>query len=305
VTAEPVWLLVNPASGAGRAQRRLPEVQAELERLGMGTEVHTSLNVEHAARIAREAAEGGTTLVVCGGDGLLRIAAQALAGSEATLGILPGGRGNDFARALGVPLDAIQACRVVAAGRVRAVDVGDVDGRVFLGVASCGLDSDVNKRANEARIIRGRFVYVSSLFAALARWRPVEFSLTLDGRAVAYRGYTVAVGNSGRYGGGVRIAPAALLDDGLLDVITAREASRLRYLAMLPRAFSGRHVDGEWVQAERARVVRIDADRPLVIYADGDPIGTTPATVGVRPGALWVLAPPDPGNGGASTSARG
>lgn len=285
-------LLVSPVSGGGRAWRGLPGIRAELERLGVAvSETCESESPEHASRFAQDAAERGSALIVAGGDGLLRIVAQALAGSSATLGILPGGRGNDFARTLGLSLDPVRACGVIAAGNTRLVDVGEVDGRVFLGVASCGLDSDVNRRANEARLIRGRFVYIGALFGGLARWRMARFRLTVDGVEWAYRGYTAAVGNSGRYGGGVRLAPEAVVDDGLLDVITIHDASRLRYLAILPRAFSGRHVDGRWVQARRARQVRLEADRPFVIYADGDPIGETPATVGIRPAALRVFAP--------------
>lgn len=295
---DPAALLVSPVSGGGRAYRGLPGIRAELERLGVavGDTCHSE-SPEHAAGFAEEAAGRGSALIVAGGDGLLRIVAQALAGSAATLGILPGGRGNDFARTLGLPLDPVRACGVIAAGRTRMVDVGEVDGRIFLGVASCGLDSDVNRRANEARLIRGRFVYIGALFGGLARWRMATFRLTVDGEEVAYRGYTAAVGNSGRYGGGVRLAPDARVDDGLLDVITIHDASRARYLAMLPRAFSGKHVDGRWVQARRCREVRVEADRPFAIYADGDPIGKTPATVSIRPGALRVFAPSAPGVG--------
>jgi YegS/Rv2252/BmrU family lipid kinase len=290
--SDPAALLVSPVSGGGRAWRGLPRIRAELERLGVAVgETCESESPDHAAAFAARAAADATPLIVAGGDGLLRIVAQSLAGSAATLGILPGGRGNDFARTLGLPLDPVRACGVIAAGHTRRVDVGEVDGRVFLGVASCGLDSDVNKRANEAKLVRGRFVYVSALFGGLARWRMARFQLTVDGEATAYRGYTAAVGNTGRYGGGVRLAPEARIDDGLLDVITIHDASRLRYLAMLPRAFSGSHVDGRWVQARRARQVRLESDRPFVIYADGDPIGETPASVAVRPAALQVFAP--------------
>jgi YegS/Rv2252/BmrU family lipid kinase len=284
-------LLVSPVSGGGRAWRGLPEIRAELERLGVAVaDTCESESPEHAAAFARAAAQRGGALIVAGGDGLLRIVAQELVGTAATLGILPGGRGNDFARTLGLPLDPVRACGVIAAGHTRDVDVGEVDGRVFLGVASCGLDSDVNRKANEARLIRGRFVYVGALFGGLARWRMARFRLTVDGEELAYRGYVAAVGNSGRYGGGVRIAPDAQVDDGLLDLITIHETSRLRYVAMAPKAFSGTHVDGRLVQARRARQVRLDADRSFVIYADGDPIGETPATVGIRPAALRVFA---------------
>jgi YegS/Rv2252/BmrU family lipid kinase len=291
VSADRATLLVNPTAGAGRTRRHLPAVRAELDRLGVDVDVRESQSAEHAAAIAGEAAASKGTVIAFGGDGLLRLAARELAGTTATMGVLPGGRGNDFARSLGISLDPVEACRVVAAGAVRAVDLGDVDGEVFLGVASCGLDSDVNKRANEARLVRGRAVYIASLFGALARWRPVSFGLDIDGQRVDYRGYNVAVGNSGRYGGGVRIAPDAVLDDGLLDVIITRDTPRWRFVANIPKGLSGTHVDGHWVESRQTRAVRVEADRPLVIYADGDPIGETPATVSVRAGALRVLAP--------------
>jgi YegS/Rv2252/BmrU family lipid kinase len=205
------------------------------------------------------------------------------------LGVLPGGRGNDFARVLGVPLDPVEACAVLAHGEPRTVDLGEVDGRVFIGIASVGLDSDANRIANEARLIRGNLVYAYSGLRALAAWTPARFEVELDGQPRQFTGCTVAVANSKAYGGGMFLAPDAELDDGLLDVVMVEHVSRRTMLGQLPKLFKGTHIHHPEVHVQRAREVRISADRPFAVYADGDPLAELPATARVLPGALNVL----------------
>jgi diacylglycerol kinase family enzyme len=167
-----------------------------------------------------------------------------------------------------------------------------VDGRRFLGIAGCGFDSDANRIANEARWIRGRFVYAYAALRALAAWKPATFTLTLDGGRTELRGYGVAVANNRAYGGGMYVAPHAELDDGLFDIVTMTDVSKLRFLtAVLPKVFDGRHVELPEVSEERAAEVRIEADRPFAVYADGDQIADLPATVRLLPRALRVVVP--------------
>ncbi len=245
---------------------------------------------ERAAR-AREAAENGEEVVAFGGDGMLRIVAHAIRGTDAVLGLLPGGRGNDFGHVLGIPSDPVAACEILADGEVRSLDAAEVDGDTFVGIASYGLDSIVNRLANEAPRALGRASYATALFSGLRGWRPVEFELVLDGTARSFTGFTVAASNSGRYGGGMKMAPDARLDDGLLDVVVIDDMPIPRLVRSLPRLFTGSHVESDKVHVLQAAEVRVAADRSFELYADGDPIGHTPATVRALPGALRFRAP--------------
>ena len=155
--------------------------------------------------------------------------------------MLPGGRGNDFARVLGIPLDPVAACAVIAANVVRELDLGVVDDRTFISIASCGFDSEANRIANETRLVRGNLVYAYGALRALAGWRPARFEVTLDGgEPRTMRGYTVAVANSGAYGGGMLMAPSASLDDGTLDVVMVERRAQAPIPATAADGVQGR-----------------------------------------------------------------
>ncbi len=285
-------LIVNPSAGGGRAGRALPTVQQELTRLGLEHHVETTRSLEHGRDLARAAARAGEVAVALGGDGLIGAVADALQHSDGVVGVLPGGRGNDFARVLGIPLDPPAACAVLATGVARKLDLGQVGSTTFIGIASCGFDSDANRIANDTRIVRGNLVYAYGALRALARWRPASFQLTLDGgpsRQVI--GYTVAAANSKAYGGGMLLAPDASLTDGLLDVVIVEDIPKLRFLRLLPTVFKGEHVRQPNVQVLRAREVEISSSRPFTMFADGDPIADLPVTVRALPAAVSVVVP--------------
>jgi YegS/Rv2252/BmrU family lipid kinase len=284
-------LLVNPSAGGGRAAELLPRVEQALSARGLEHRTVRTTSLEHGCEVARSAAASREVIVVMSGDGLIGQVGGVIAGTEATLGIVPGGRGNDLARVLGIPTDVDAAVDVLAAGERRAIDVGEVNGRRFLGIASCGFDSDANRIANEARWVKGRLVYAYAAMRALIAWKPANFTLHLDGERRAVTGYSVAAANSKAYGGGMFIAPDAELDDGLLDVVTTGQVSKLGFLANLPKVFSGTHVLKDEVTVSRAAEVSIEADRYFAVYADGDHLADLPATVRVLPGALRVLVP--------------
>jgi YegS/Rv2252/BmrU family lipid kinase len=206
--------------------------------------------------------------------------------------VLPGGRGNDFARMLGIPGSPQPACEILAHGEVRRLDLGVIGDRTFIGIASCGFDSEANRIANETTLVRGRLVYAYGLLRALAGWRPATFTVTVDGAAArTVSGYTVAAANSRYYGGGMMLAPDATLQDGMLDVVLILETSKLRFLRHAPAVFTGAHVRLENVELLRGRTIEISASRPFTMYADGDPIAELPVTVGVLPGAVQTLVP--------------
>ena len=286
-----VALIVNPKAGGGRAAEALPVVEATLTRLGLRFHTERTESLEHAEQLARAAVQAGETVAALSGDGLIGKLAGELSGLDGVLAVLPGGRGNDLARALDIPPDPEAATQLLATGRSRELDLGEVDGRPYIGIASCGLDSEANRIANAAPAALGNLVYAYGALRALAAWKPARFELVLDGRRLAFSGYTVAVANSPRYGGGMYMAPSAELDDGLLEVVMCGRTSKRRSLMALPKVFEGTHVNLPWVHVERAREVRIAADRRFAVYADGDPIGTLPVTMRVRPRAVRVLVP--------------
>ena len=288
----PLCLIVNPKAGGGRTAKALPAVEARLRALGAEARVEQTRSLEHAMDLARAAAARGEAAVSFGGDGLAGAVAHALRGTDGVLGLLPGGRGNDFVRKLGIPGDPEDACAVLIQGTERTLDAAEVDGRTFLGIASLGFDSDVQDLANETRVVRGQLVYLYSALRTLAAWRAVELRFAADGQAQqTFRGYAVAACNSGMFGGGMALAPDADMTDGLLDVVVTRDASKLAFLRGLPKVFKGTHLEDPHTELFRAAELQVDAERPFAIYADGDPIATTPATIRAVPRALRVLVP--------------
>src|SRR5215207_5736171 len=250
-------LIVNPNAGGGRAERRLPRAEAALR--------------------ARGALAAGETAIAMGGDGLTGAVAGELRGTDGVLGILPGGRGNDFARKLGIPFAPEPACDVLAARRVRAV--ADVGGRTYLGIASAGFDSDAQDIANATRLPLGGGVYAYATLAALRGWRDAAWHVEVDGTPYDFSGYSVAVANSGVFGGGMHLIPQASLDDGELDVLLTKASPKSRYLINLPRVFKGGHVHEPNLVFLRGRQIAFHADRPFTAYADGDPIADLPVTI--------------------------
>ncbi|MDQ3850085.1 MAG: diacylglycerol kinase family lipid kinase, partial [Actinomycetota bacterium] len=234
----------------------------------------------------------GEVAVTLGGDGLVGCVAGALRDVPGSvLGVLPGGRGNDLARMLGIPREPRAACAVLAHGVERELDLGDVEGRSFIAIASLGFDSDATRIANAAPAWLGQASYPYAALRALVGWRTARFALTLDHEARTFSGYSVAAANCGSYGGGMLLAPGAEPDDGLLDVVVIEDLPKRRFLANLPKVFRGTHVDEPQVHVLRSRAVRVETDRPFVVYGDGEPIGRTPVTIRAVPGAVRVLVP--------------
>jgi YegS/Rv2252/BmrU family lipid kinase len=300
--SSPVCLIVNPAAGGGKAGRLAPAVERKLRAHGLLVARVDTRDLEHAGELAREAANRGETIAALSGDGMVGAIADALREIPgAVLGVLPGGRGNDLARVLGIPEDAIAACETIAGGIPRAVDLGLVSdavsggrGRAFVGIASVGFDSEANRIANEAPAWLGGLVYAYGALGALISWRPARFEIELDppGERHVFTAYSVGAANSKAYGGGMRAAPDAMLDDGLLEVPVLESVSKLSFLTkILPKVFSGTHVQEPSVRVFRAAEVAISADRPFTMYADGDPIGELPVRVRALPGAVTILTP--------------
>ncbi|MDO3056913.1 diacylglycerol kinase, partial [Mycobacteroides abscessus subsp. massiliense] len=229
-----------------------------------------------------------------GGDGLVSIALQAVAATPVALGVIPIGTGNDCARMLDIPLsDPVAAAEVIAAGRIRVIDAGRIqyhgDTTWFATVVASGFDSLVNDRANRMRWPRGRRRYDIAMALEAAKLRPLPFRIELDDQVIDTDVTLVAVGNGTSYGGGMRICPGAILDDGLLDITVVAAGGRLRLLRLSPTVYKGTHVDLPEVSTFRSRRVRLSA-ADITAYADGDPVAPLPVDIDVVPGALSVFA---------------
>jgi diacylglycerol kinase (ATP) len=289
-------LVHNPTAGGGRAAGLLPAVTERLRSGGVEVDQHATRSLEDARQTACEAAGAVELVVAVGGDGTVGACAAGLAdagaGTRAALGVVPAGGGNDAARSLGLPLgDPLAAAALLPRLRRRPADLALVGERSYLVVAGAGFDSEVNRVANQRLSwVKGRARYVGALLAELVVGRPAGFRLTLDGEVHELTAWFVTVANCQSYGGGMRIAPDARLDDGLLDVVVVGDIGKPAFLATFPKVFSGRHLEHPAVTLHRARRVELDGDRALAVYADGEPCGSLPATFTVRPAAITVLA---------------
>lgn len=291
-----ITLFVNPTAGRGRGARAAQPAASALRDAGYSVRTVLGEDADDASRRAREAVAGGTgALIAVGGDGLMSLALQAVAGTRTPLGVIAVGTGNDFARALGLPIrDPAAAGRLVAQALkgdgVRTIDLGRVGERWFGSVLASGFDSRVNDRGNRMRWAGGRFKYDLAILAELAAFRPIPYRLRLDGGPVREIEATlIAVGNGSTYGGGMRICADAVMDDGLFDVTVVGDCSRATLLKVFPRVYKGTHLSHPVVSVYRASSVEMVA-ADVTAYADGEPLGALPLTATCVPGAVRVLA---------------
>jgi YegS/Rv2252/BmrU family lipid kinase len=287
----PLALLVNPSSAGGKTLKLLPQVEQALDARRIDFRVQRTKNLEHGAEQALRAVEAGEVPVVMSGDGLLGAVGGAMAGSDTPLGIIPGGRGNDLARVLGVPGDPESAIATLLSGHSRRIDVGEANGKRFLGIVSVGFDSEANRRANETHFLRGNLVYAYAAIRTLVGWKPARFTIRVDDERIRLTGYSISVANSKAFGGGMYIAPNAELDDGEFDIVAIGEVGKLRFAGNLPKVFKGTHVDEDEVRVFRAPHLELSASKPFPVYADGEHLTDLPATLRVLPHALSVLVP--------------
>ncbi len=289
-----IALVVNPKAGKGKGAELRAQSVARLRTRADVRELVGASEEESQALCHQAVADGVDALVALGGDGMAHLAIQAVAGTFTPLGIIPAGTGNDLASHLGLPgKNPIEAADVVLAGHTRDIDAVRVAGETeswFGAVLGSGFDSAVNERANEMTWPRGDNRYILAMLATLPRFKPLHYTLTLDGEVWETEAMLVAVGNSRSYGGGMRVAPDAVLDDGLLEVCVLGAVGKFEFLRTFPKVYKGTHKTHPAVQIRRARTVTLDAPG-VSAYADGEPMGPLPLTCECIPGALRVLVP--------------
>lgn len=258
-----------------------------------GAEVlhYESKSREHMIEMARQLTpENCDRAVVCGGDGSFHLALRGL-DLRIPLAVLPLGSGDDFAKTIGVPSRLELACDTVVNGVIREIDVGVANGLRYIGVAGVGFDSVVAARANRVKYLRGSLVYLYSIFSVLPSFKAVPMTIAIDGVAETEEVMFAVVGNTHRYGAGVLIAPAAKVDDGLLDLYVIGKCGMWDLLTTLPKAYTGKHVNSPFVRSARGRAMRIETATPMEVYADGEPLTSTPVEISIAPEKLKIIVP--------------
>jgi diacylglycerol kinase (ATP) len=286
-------LIYNPAAGRGRARRHVREVEEYLRSRGARVDCEPSTGPDDLVRIAAESSRASyDRVVVCGGDGTINLAVRDFDLAAGTLAIIPTGSGDDFARVMGIPRKVRAACDVVLDGAIREVDVALANNIRYLGVAGLGFDSEVADYANRnVKFLRGSAVYLYAIFRVLPRFTPRAVQIRTESGSRNEQIMFAAIGNTRQYGGGIRITPDAIVDDGLLDLCIVHSTSRRQLLKTLPKAYTGAHVKSPFVESARGREFHFASDQAMAVYADGEPLTVTPVSFGLAKGRLRVVVP--------------
>lgn len=297
-----VHLVANPAAGGGAAGKKLPSVVARVRRIftGRPVVVHQVDDFEHARSCLDQAINGRQAddiLVVMGGDGMMHLGVDAVAWTGIPLGMIPSGSGDDLCRGLGIPVGDVDAALDLLNGEPRSVDLIQADDEWVGSIVASGFDARVNLRANAMKFPRGRMQYPVALMKELSTFRPLQYTITVDGQERELDAMLIAVGNTSSYGGGLKICPDADPEDGLLDVTIIHPVSRRTLVGIFPKIYAGAFTHLDVVERFRCAQIRIDGELPatgekLTAMGDGEEIGPLPMTFHCRPRALNVFAPP-------------
>ncbi|MBJ7357191.1 diacylglycerol kinase family protein [Nocardioides sp.] len=296
--------LVNPASGGGAAPAAVVPVAKLLREGGATVDVTYSPGPKAMGALVDAAVSRGDVVASVGGDGMLSSLAGLVAKAGGTLAVVPAGRGNDFARMLGLPGDPAALAALLLETPPRLIDLvsltlpGAAGPRVVAGSVYCGVDARAGEIVDTAHWLPGTLQYPYAALRALATYKPGSFVVSVDGDERRYEAANVVVANSAYYGNGMKIAPSASVDDGLLDIVVIEAASKLELMRSLPKVYDGGHVElPEVTVLTGTRVeLRADAARPVPVGGDGEPLGSLPplagqpAVVELMPGALSVIA---------------
>ena len=288
-----IIILFNPTARRGKARRLLERALKIFREQNVLFDVRESQSSEHLMELARGAREEKPDLIVsAGGDGTHHYVINGLFKSEVPLGVLPMGTGNDFAKGLGMPMNPHAAAAALLNGRVREIDLAQAGAAVYVCIAGVGFDSTVTRYANEhARWLSGSLAYPWSVLCCMREYRPQQLEIIADGESFSGEVLFAVVGNNSSYGGGIRLAPRAKLDDGILDVCIVPYMSRLELLRWVPRAYRGEHLHHPRIKYLQARKITLRPTSRMELFGDGEFLQELPATIEVVPRALRVIAP--------------
>jgi diacylglycerol kinase (ATP) len=299
----PIVLIVNPAAGRGRVGSQLPEVEQTLQAKRMPYRVFTTAGPKDATRAASDALRSGDRFIVAmGGDGTVHevvngmIVDDRLINPNAVLGVVAAGSGSDFVKTFGLPEDAVRACNHLEGPNLYQIDVGKVTyvasgggqaSRYFPNIAEAGLGGAVVTRAARLPKRLGGAKYFAAFWLTLPGFKPAAVTIQADRRTYTGKAHNVVVANCQFYGGGMKISPRSWPGDGYLDVLVMN-GPKSDSFTILPKVYRGEHLPHKGIVEFRAKVIRVESQHPLQIEADGEVLGTTPATFEALPGALWM-----------------
>jgi diacylglycerol kinase (ATP) len=283
--------IVNPAAGNGKGAKLAGRLADELAEVGLSVDVVTTPGPGEAARLASGAVEDGyESVIAVGGDGTANEVANGLVDTQVALGLYPIGSGNDFARALGYPRRRKDLGAFLAGARPRRIDVGEVNGRIFLNAAGVGIDGHVAERVVASQRVVGPMLgYLVGSLVSIVTYRPRPMRITIDGATREGRHLVVVAANGTHFGSGMKVAPDAKLDDGMLDIIVGGDLGRWASVVALGKIYRGTHVDGKTIFAFRSPTLEVALDKPLPMEVDGEAARADALHVRIRPKALTVL----------------
>ncbi|HEY9780866.1 MAG TPA: lipid kinase [Leptolyngbyaceae cyanobacterium] len=283
-------LLVNRHARHG--QNRITEAIKQLKKLGFDLQEESMDNPQQLPELIRRYQNRVDLVIIGGGDGTLNAAADALVETQLPLGILPLGTANDLARTLEIPDSLPEACKIIAQGQLRRIDLGWVNGKHFFNVASMGLSVQITERlTKETKRRWGVFAYAITALQALWKARPFRAEIRIEGESIRVKTVQIAVGNGRYYGGGMAVAHDATIDDRRLDLYSLELKHWWQIIALLPAMRGGRHTDFPGVRALRGQEIQVYTNKPRPINTDGEITTHTPADFRVIPQALAVLVP--------------
>ncbi len=294
------FFIVNSMAGNGKGRKVWNRIEPLLQHRQISYRVEFSESAAHAANVVRQLAaqeSEQTVLVVVGGDGTLQSVIPELIRGPMALGMIPAGSGNDFARALGIPLRPEKALEYLFDGETQAIDIAQTGNKCCVTVIGIGIDGKVAQTVNESgykkwfNVLRlGRLTYVLSLLQVVSQYRTHSVELTVDGKEQTFSDvWLVAVANFPNYGGGMRICPAASCTDGVFDICVVHGISRFKFLRIFPQVFTGKHIVHSGVSMLRGKEVKVVSSSPMVAHGDGEVIGHTPMEITILRDAVRVI----------------
>jgi YegS/Rv2252/BmrU family lipid kinase len=285
-----IKFIINPVAGKGRSLKAQKIIVQRLKNLNITFSIQQTTAQGDALKIAGEAAvEGYDTVVAVGGDGTIYEVINAIAKTNIKLGIIPTGTGNDFAKSVGIPENIELALNIILNQSIKKIDIGCVNGKYFINVASIGFDTEVvNGMKHIKRFISGPWAYILSVFKTLISYRDITVEFQLDNKLMKKEVLLVAIANGKYYGGGMMIAPNARIDDGYLDICVINKISKLKFIKLFPTIFKGKHISLPEVECFKAKQVKILTNNQI-INCDGELIGYTPIAFNISEYKLNLL----------------
>lgn len=281
-------LFANPTAGRGKGARVLAAIENHLRKHDLDFISISTSSLKQSLALLKEKTviNPSAKVIVIGGDGMVHAAINNI--EDNSIGVIPAGTGNDFARALGLTLDdPIKSLKRVIAARAEFVDLGKAGDQYFAAICSTGFDSIVNERANRLKWPRGKMKYNIAMLLELPRFKPKSYNIVIDGKPFQTQAMLIAIANGLSYGGGMKVCPAAQLQDGLLDIMILAPVSKFEFVRIFPSVFKGLHITHPAVSIYQGRSIQIAAD--AVGYADGERLGDLPLDVSISPNKMKVL----------------